>query len=281
MTNYERIEKAIVFIKQNFKEQPNLEEIAKQVYLSPFHFQRIFKDWAGVTPKKFVQFLSINHAKQLLKQNLSLLDAAFETGLSGSSRLHDLFITIEGMTPGEYKNGGEFLCINYSFTHSPFGEIIIASTHKGICHVSFIENRNYSLKILKSEFPNAIFQESDNEIKQNISKIFLLNWYDLPKVKLHLKGTEFQLKVWEALLNIPFGSVSTYSNIANKIKLPKSSRVVGNAVAHNPVAYLIPCHRVIKSNGEFGNYHWGPTKKEIIIGWENAKLQTLNSLIAY
>jgi AraC family transcriptional regulator, regulatory protein of adaptative response / methylated-DNA-[protein]-cysteine methyltransferase len=271
MTNYERIQTAIEYINTNFQQQPDLDEVAKQVHVSPFHFQRMFKEWAGVTPKKFLQYISVEHAKTLLKQDLSLSDVSFETGLSGTSRLHDLFISIEGMTPGEYKNGGEQLTINYSFAETPFGNIIVASTPKGICHLAFAEDEKKALMDLKNNFPFANFKQVVDTIQQNALFIFTQDWKNLSKIKLHLKGTAFQLKVWEALLKIPMGSVTTYSSIAENIENPKASRAVGSAVGDNPVAFLIPCHRVIKSTGVFGQYHWGSTRKTAMIGWEAAK----------
>ena len=270
MTDYERIKKAIEFIHSNFQQQPDLDAVAKEVYLSPFHFQRLFKDWAGVSPKKFLQYISLQHAKKLLQQH-TVSDAAYETGLSGSSRLHDLFINIEGMTPGEYKNGGEQLNINYSFAESPFGNIIVASTPKGICHLAFADDEKEALKQLQSQFPKAAFRQVVDTIQQNALFIFTQDWKNLSKIKLHLKGTPFQIKVWEALLKIPMGDVSTYSGIANTIKNPSASRAVGTAIGDNPVAFLIPCHRVIKSTGEFGQYHWGSIRKTAMIGWEAAK----------
>src|SRR5215813_8293889 len=179
MTNYERIEKAISFIRQNFREQPDLDEVAKQVYLSPFHFQRLFKEWAGVTPKKFLQFISLEHAKQLLVQNYSLADTSFEAGLSGTSRLHDLFISIEGMTPGEYKNEGEHLQINYSFAETFFGDVLIASTAKGICHISFAKNEEEELKTLRSRFSKASFVQKTDLHQQNALQVFKNDWKDL------------------------------------------------------------------------------------------------------
>ncbi len=271
MTDYERIKKAIEFIHSNFQQQPDLDAVAKEVFLSPFHFQRLFKDWAGVSPKKFLQYISLQHAKKLL-QNHTVTDAAYETGLSGSSRLHDLFINIEGMTPGEYKNGGEQLHINYSFAESPFGNIIVASTAKGICHLAFADDENEVLKQLQLQFPNAKFRQVVDTIQQNALFIFTQDWKNLSKIKLHLKGTPFQIKVWEALLKIPMGDVSTYSGIANTIKNPNASRAVGTAIGDNPVAFLIPCHRVIRSTGEFGQYHWGSVRKTAMIGWEAAKV---------
>jgi AraC family transcriptional regulator of adaptative response/methylated-DNA-[protein]-cysteine methyltransferase len=270
MTDYERIKKAIEFIRSNFQQQPDLDAVAKEVYLSPFHFQRLFKDWAGVSPKKFLQYISLQHAKKLL-QHHTVTDTAYETGLSGSSRLHDLFISIEGMTPGEYKNGGEQLQINYSFAETPFGNIIVASTTKGICHLAFADNEKDALQQLQLQFPNAQFRQVVDTIQQNALFIFTQDWKDLSKVKLHLKGTPFQIKVWEALLKIPMGDVSTYSSIASQLKNPNASRAVGSAVGDNPVAFLIPCHRVIRATGDFGQYHWGSIRKTAMIGWEAAK----------
>jgi AraC family transcriptional regulator, regulatory protein of adaptative response / methylated-DNA-[protein]-cysteine methyltransferase len=275
MTDYERIKKAIEFIRSNFQQQPDLDDVAKEVYLSPFHFQRLFKDWAGVSPKKFLQYISLQHAKKLLQQH-TISDTAYETGLSGSSRLHDLFISIEGMTPGEYKNGGEQLQINYSFAETPFGNIIVASTKKGICHLAFAENEKEALQQLQLQFPNAQFRQVVDTIQQNALFIFTQDWKDLSKIKLHLKGTPFQIKVWEALLKIPMGDVSTYSGIANTIKNPNASRAVGTAIGDNPVAFLIPCHRVIRSTGDFGQYHWGSIRKTAMIGWEAAKTNPEN-----
>ncbi|MEP7256468.1 MAG: methylated-DNA--[protein]-cysteine S-methyltransferase [Ferruginibacter sp.] len=276
ITDYERIEKAIVYLKENFKEQPELDDVARQVHLSPFHFQRLFKDWAGVSPKKFLQFISVEYAKGLLKQNMPLSDVSFETGLSGTSRLHDLFIGIEGMTPGEFKNGGEALQINYSFAESPFGDIIIASTKKGICQLAFVKNEKQGIENLQYFFPNATLLQKTDMIQQDALRFFTGDWNDLQKVKLHLKGTAFQLKVWESLLRIPFGNISTYASIADDIKNPKASRAVGTAIGSNPVAFLIPCHRVIKSSGIIGDYHWGSNRKTAILGWEAAKTSSEN-----
>ncbi|MBK8788124.1 MAG: methylated-DNA--[protein]-cysteine S-methyltransferase [Chitinophagaceae bacterium] len=272
MIDYERIEKAIVYLKQNFKEQPDLDKVAKQIHLSPFHFQRLFKDWAGVSPKKFLQFLSVEYAKGLLKQNLSLSDASYETGLSGTSRLHDLFIRIEGMTPGEFKNSGQGLYINFSFAETSFGNIIIASTNIGICHLAFVNNEMEGIENLKNIFPKATYIQKTDLIQQDALHFFRNDWNDLRKIKLHLKATPFQLKVWQSLLHIPFGNVSTYGQIASNIQNENASRAVGTAIGSNPVAFIIPCHRVIKSSGIIGEYHWGSNRKTAILGWEAAKL---------
>ncbi|MEJ7626264.1 MAG: methylated-DNA--[protein]-cysteine S-methyltransferase [Ferruginibacter sp.] len=270
--NYSRIAEAIEYLKDNFKDQPDLEEVAKKIHLSPFHFQKLFTDWAGVSPKKFIQYLTVGYAKSILKnKEATLFDAAFESGLSGTGRLHDLFIKIEGMTPGEYKNGGESLHINFSFAESPFGEILVASTPKGICHLAFSENRQQDLLNLKKQFSNAAFIQVTDLIQQNALHIFSHDWKELSTIKLHLKGTAFQLKVWEALLKIPMGQLSTYGNIAKEIIIPKASRAVGSAIGNNPVAFLIPCHRVIQSTGTTGGYMWGLVRKKAMIGWEAAK----------
>lgn len=271
--NYIRIAEAIEYIQENFKDQPNLDEVAAKVHLSPFHFQRLFTDWAGVSPKKFLQYISVEHAKQLLKEKeATLFDATHETGLSSTGRLHDLFIKIEGMTPGEFKNGGENLSINYSYAESPFGNIIVASTPKGICYMAFAENEETATADLKAHFPNADFKQKLDLIQQNALYIFTHDWDKLNQIKLHLKGTDFQLKVWETLLKIPMGNLSTYGQIAEEIQNPKASRAVGTAIGSNPVAFLIPCHRVIQSSGHFGGYMWGTTRKTAIIGWEAGQM---------
>lgn len=270
--NYRRVAQAIGYIKDNFRKQPNLDEIAEQVHLSPFHFQRLFTEWAGTSPKKFLQYISVEHAKKMLmKDRSTLFDTAYKTGLSGTSRLHDLFIGIEGMTPAEYKNGGNQLLIRYSFAESPFGKIIVASTDKGVCFMAFNEDEHLALASLSGKFPNALLIEEYDLLQQNALSIFQDDWTKLPEIKLHLKGTDFQLKVWEALIKIPMGNLSTYGTIARQIQRPNASRAVGTAIGSNPVAFLIPCHRVIQSTGLFGGYMWGNTRKTAIIGWEGAR----------
>lgn len=272
--DYERVAQAIAYIQQNFKAQPHLDEVAEKVHLSPFHFQRLFTTWAGVSPKKFLQYTSVAYAKQLLQdQPITLFDAAYETGLSSTGRLHDLFINIEGMTPGEYKNGGEHLAINYSFAETPFGCLLVASTPKGICHMAFAKDESAALADLQQRFPNAQYQQLVDAIQQNALFIFTQDWSKLSQIKLHLKGTAFQLKVWETLLRVPMGKLTTYGQVAQQIELPKASRAVGTAVGNNPVAFLIPCHRVIQASGALGGYHWGEVRKTAMIGWEAAKTQ--------
>lgn len=274
--NYARIAKAIEYIQANFKQQPSLAEIAAQIHLSEAHFQRLFSEWAGISPKKFLQYMSLEHAKQILKneKDNSIFAASFYTGLSSSSRVHDLFIQIEGMTPAEYKHGAAALTIHYSAAESLFGTVLIASTHKGICHISFFDDFDTALEGLKQQFPQAHFIAATNPLQQQAITLLQSDPEQLSKLKLHLKGTPFQLKVWESLLKIPTGHLVNYSSIAHDIDHQKAVRAVGTAIAHNPVAFLIPCHRVIQASGQFGAYMWGSTRKTAIIAWESAKTQT-------
>lgn len=273
--HYNTIEKALQYIDENFKEQPSLDDIAKHIHLSSHHFQRVFSEWAGISPKKYLQFLSVNYAKRLLQEEArTLFDTALDSGFSSTSRLHDLFVNIEGMTPGEYKNEGANLSINYSFAETRFGDILVASTQKGICFLSFIENATQGFAELTKEFPRAKFQEKSDKKQKNALLIFQDDWSDLQQLKLHLKGTPFQLKVWESLLSIPRGRLTTYGKISEKINNPKAIRAVGTAIGSNPVAYLIPCHRVIQSSGKISGYRWNPIRKKAIIGWEAAQLSS-------
>ncbi|NRA19148.1 MAG: methylated-DNA--[protein]-cysteine S-methyltransferase [Oceanospirillaceae bacterium] len=275
-SSYYKIAEAIDYLHNNFKQQPSLAEIASSVHLSPFHFQRMFSDWAGVSPKKFMQFLSVEYAKDRLKNHReSLLETALQTGLSGPSRLHDLFVTIEGMTPGQYKQAGLQLVINYYLYPTVFGEVLIASTLRGVCHVGFVATLEEGVELLAAKFQQAQLQHESDALQQAALKVFQHDW-SAPytpntKVKLHLKGTDFQLKVWQALLSIPVASLATYGQLATSIGTPKASRAVGTAISNNPVAFLIPCHRVIRATGHFGEYRWGSTRKSAMIGWEAAQ----------
>lgn len=270
--NYERIAQAIQYIQQNFQQQPQLDEVAAHIHLSPAHFQRLFTDWVGTSPKKFLQYISVEYAKQILKQEQgSVFDATFATGLSSTSRLHDLFVQIEGMTPAEYKHGGQSLTIHYQFAETLFGEVLIASTHKGICALSFVDDRAEALAQLKLQFPQAVFIEQIDAFQQSALALFQKDQQQLAEIKLHLKGTDFQLKVWQSLLKIPMGQLATYGELAKVINHPKAARAVGSAIGSNPVAFLIPCHRVIQSSGLFGGYEWGNVRKTAIIGWEGVQ----------
>jgi AraC family transcriptional regulator of adaptative response/methylated-DNA-[protein]-cysteine methyltransferase len=272
--DFKRISEAIHYLSTRYKNPPSLEEVAEHVHLSPFHFQRMFHHWAGVSPKQFVQYLRIGEAKKILQDTrLTLFDAAFEAGLSGTGRLHDLFVQIEGMTPGEYRNGGASLSILYSFAETLFGKLIVASTARGICHMAFVDRgEQEGLEALVSRFPRAVFRPGSDSMQENALHVFRQDWVQLENIKLHLKGSDFQLKVWEALLRVPSGGLTTYSDLAKQAGLGKAFRALGTAVGKNPVAYLIPCHRVIKSTGAFGNYYWGEPRKNALIGWELSKV---------
>ena len=266
--DYRRVASAISFFKKNYKLQPKLEDVAEHVNLSPFHFQKMFRNWAGVTPKQFLQYLSVEHAKDILKNTgASLFDTAYETGLSGTSRLHDLFVKVEGMTPGEFKNGGESLKINYTYAGSPFGKMLVASTSKGICHMTFVDDdEEKALQNLVRMFPNATYSWTLDMAQKNALRVFSQDWSNLDEIKLHLKGSEFQIKVWATLLKVPAGGLTTYGDLAHSSGYKGASSSVRTALVSNPVAFLIPCHRVIKSNGEIGQY----IRKNAIIGWEAA-----------
>jgi AraC family transcriptional regulator of adaptative response/methylated-DNA-[protein]-cysteine methyltransferase len=277
-TDYDRIEKAIRFLRENFKSQPRLDEVAAHVGLSSYHFQKMFTKWAGVSPKKFLQFISVEYSKQLLKKNKTLSVVSHQAGLSGTGRLHDLFVNIEAMTPGEFKNGGAGLTIHYSFGKTPYGEVLIASTEKGVCHTSFIMDNEQPETILAQDFPKAELIQSENAMHDKVIQLFQANFQENESIQLHLKGTPFQLKVWKALLEIPAGEVKTYGNLAEDIGHPKAYRAVGSAVGQNSVAFIIPCHRVIASTGVIGNYRWGSERKIAMFGREvaqnkNARLQ--------
>lgn len=273
--NYKRISTAIDYIVTHFKEQPSLDDVARYVHLSPFYFQRLFSDWAGTTPKKFLQYISLEHARKLLKnEQASLSHTAFDTGLSGTGRLHDLFVQIEGMTPAEYKSGGENLTINYSYAPSLFGELIVASTPKGVCYLAFTDADVNPIDDLQQRFPSATLQQKVDVNQQNALRFFQHERTNLSSIKLHLKGTPFQLKVWEALLKIPMGNLSSYGHIAAQVGNEAACRAVGIAIGSNPVSFLIPCHRVIQSTGKIGGYMWGTTRKIAMIGWESAQTET-------
>ena len=247
--------------------------MAESVGLSEFHFQRIFTRWAGISPKRFLQFLTKENAKDLLKHS-SVLDATFSVGLSSPSRMHDLFINTEAVTPGEYKTHGAGLVIRYGFHPTPFGEALIGLTERGICHLSFVQNsRETALMYLKANWSNATIQENSQATEALIEPIFSLD-HNLSPLSVFVTGTNFQLKVWEALLSIPRGNVTTYEQIATQIGQPGALRAVGTAVGHNPIAYLIPCHRVIRKMGDFGNYRWGTARKKALLGWETAMTVT-------
>jgi len=267
--DYERIDKAIRFIETNFKEQPDLDDIANAVNLSKYHFHRLFKRWAGVTPNQFLQYLTIEYSKKLLRESHTVFDVSLTSGLSGGSRLHDLFITFDAITPGEYKMYGKGLQIIYGYHATHFGVCFLATTHRGICALRFVSpnEEDETIKQLLREWPQATFVEEPSVTLPIIKKIFS-NKTKAPSFHLDLKGTNFQTQVWRALLEIPPGVIVSYQDIAAMIGKPKSTRAVASAIARNPVAYLIPCHRVIRNSGEIHKYRWGTARKKAMIGWE-------------
>lgn len=266
--SYELIERAIQYIEAHVKEQPELEEIASAVGLSEYHFQRLFTRWAGISPKRFMQFLTKEHAKELLGQSENLLDTTHQVGLSSLGRLHDLFINTEAVTPGEFKSQGVGLTIQYGIHPTPFGKCLIATTERGICNLSFVGgNEGRALDTLVEGWQQAKMVEDYKSTASLVTRIFSDPKPDQP-LHLHLRGTNFQIKVWEALMGIQSGTVTTYEDIAAKIGKPKAVRAVGTAVGHNPIAYLIPCHRVIRKSGEFGNYLYGTARKKAILATE-------------
>lgn len=266
--DYNRIAIAIEYISTTHLSQPPLDEVAAKVGLTGFHFQRLFTRWAGISPKKFLQYVTISHARQMLRDNATLFDTAADTGLSGTGRLHDLFIRFESMTPGEYKNGGASLNITFNVMNSIYGEVVIAKTDRGICFLEFSDSNSENMAGLYQKFPNARFIKDDDPIFHEAIRSFT----EMPSqpLKLHIKSSAFQLKVWEALLKIPAGSLSVYGALARHLNMPGASRAVGTAIGSNPVAVLIPCHRVIQATGLPGGYHWGVTRKKIILAREAA-----------
>lgn len=273
MTDYHRIAAALAYASTHFQRQPTLEEMATQAHWSPFHFQRKFQEWAGVSPKKFLQYLSLAHAKRLLGQRASVAEAAYETGLSGTGRLHDLFVNLEAMTPGDYRHGGAALAITYDFGTSPFGPYLVAATAKGICHLAFAEDEDAALAALRAEWPNAAFTAAPSAAHAQVARFFARTFAAGERLHLHLKGTPFQLKIWEALLRIPEGELRTYAQLAGAAGSGAAVRAAGTAIGANPVGYLIPCHRVIRQTGELGQYRWGAGRKAALIGWEAAQIE--------
>lgn len=269
--DYLRIEQAIHYLEEHYREQPGLEEVAASAGLSEYHFQRIFSRWAGVSPKRFLQFLTKEGAKDLLDRSENLLDTTLQVGLSSLGRLHDLFITAEAVTPGEYKSRGEGLTIRYGLHATPFGRCLIGMTERGICHLGFVQDsEGEAVDELVAEWKQARMVEDHAATAPLVAPIFDLGRRPETSLHLHLRGTNFQLKVWEALIGIPTGTVTTYERIAGRIRRPAAWRAVGTAVGHNPIAVLIPCHRVIRKAGDFGNYRYGATRKKTLLAWEFA-----------
>lgn len=269
--DYQRIERAIAYIAEHVRQQPTLAEIANAVHLSPFHFNRMFKRWAGITPKQYLKHLTLKAAKSELDDDSSVLQAAFDSGLSGPGRLHDLFVSVDAVSPGEYKSGGSGLTIRYGEFDSPFGRCFLALSNRGICAMSFpvTESTDDLVAELQEDWPAAMLK-SDNKAARSAGKS-IFDHKAGGSLKVLLNGSNFQIKVWEALLSIPPGTTTTYGELAESIGNPKASRAIGNAVGANRLAFLVPCHRVLRKSGELGGYKWGPDRKRAILAWEDTR----------
>ena len=268
-SDYRVVEQAIAYLESHFADQPELSDVAAHVHLSESHFQRVFRRWAGISPKRFLQFLTAEHARQLLAGSASVLQASYAVGLSGGSRLHDQMINVHAATPGEIKSGGAGVEIAYGIHESPFGQVFVATTARGICALSFVTaDDDLPLRELRKRWPGATLR-ADTEATREAARTAFSGGN---AVSLFLKGTNFQIRVWEALLRIPSGRAVSYEDIARDIGAPTAMRAVGAAVGQNPVAYLIPCHRVLRKSGVFGDYHWGATRKKAILAWESSRV---------
>ena len=271
--DYERVARAIEYLRRNAQEQPDLAAVARHLHLSEHHFQRLFTRWAGVSPKRFLQYITIEHAKARLASSSNALELAGSVGLSGSGRLHDLFVTLEAMSPGEYKAGGAGIAIYFGVHDSPFGPAVIAATARGVCALHFIDSGQDARALLVRDWPQAVLQEDRTRTASIAERVFspLVSRPGAP-LALLVKGSNFQVKVWRALLALAPGTVATYRSIARSIGQPSAARAVGNAIGANPVAWLIPCHRVIRESGELSRYRWGVDRKAAMLGWEAARI---------
>jgi AraC family transcriptional regulator of adaptative response/methylated-DNA-[protein]-cysteine methyltransferase len=276
--DYARVERAIRFLDEHFREQPRLAEVAAAVGMSEYHFQRLFRRWAGVSPKRFLQFLTADYARGLLRDSSTALETALEAGLSGPGRLHDLMVSVDAATPGEIRSGGEGVVVRHGVHPSPFGPALLAATERGICSLSFLEGADdpRPLEALRAGWPGARLVENVGATAPLARRAFARAAGE-GRLPLHLRGTNFQIRVWEALLRVPEGAVVTYESLAAAAGAPGAARAVGAAVGANPVAYVIPCHRVIRKTGAFGGYRWGTARKRALLGWEAARAGALEA----
>jgi AraC family transcriptional regulator of adaptative response/methylated-DNA-[protein]-cysteine methyltransferase len=269
--DYDIVRHAIAYISKHWRAQPEVEAIAHAVGVTPDELHHLFRRWAGLTPMAFLQALTIDHARALLRDSASVLDAAYEVGLSGPGRLHDLFVTHEAMSPGEWKTGGEGLTVRYGFHPSPFGQALVMATERGLAGLAFADpgEEQAALTDMKERWTRATYVEDANGTATIARRIFEPSqWRNDQPLRIVMIGTDFEVRVWETLLRIPMGNVSTYSDIARKLGNPKASRAVGTAVGKNPLSFVIPCHRVLGKSGDITGYHWGLTRKRAMLGWE-------------
>jgi AraC family transcriptional regulator of adaptative response/methylated-DNA-[protein]-cysteine methyltransferase len=269
--DYDLVKHTLAFISENWRDQPSLDTLADQAGLSPTHLQRLFTRWAGLSPKAFLQAVTLDHARGLLRDSASILDASYELGLSGPGRLHDLFVTHEGMSPGIYKAHGRGLNIQYGFHDCPFGRALILITSEGLAGLAFADHgkEKSALADMTARWPEATYVENQQATAAYAKRIFESErWKPDQPLKIVFIGSDFEIRVWETILRIPFGKASTYSDIASHIGKPKAARAVGSAVGKNPISFVVPCHRVLEKSGGLGGYHWGLTRKRAILGWE-------------
>jgi len=276
--DYDLIRRAIAFLTETWVEQPSLDRLAQHLGLSPAHCQKLFKRWCGLSPKEFVQAITVDHARGLLGGSASILETAYEVGLSGAGRLHDLFVSHEAMTPGDYKRRGEGLQMAYGFHASPFGEALLVATDRGVAGLAFVnedkgETRQHALADMTQRWPKAHYAEAPDKTAPYAKVIFNASkWSKDQPVRLVMIGTDFDVRVWETLLKIPMGRAVSYTDIARHIGSPSASRAVGSAVGRNPISFVVPCHRVLRGDGNLGGYHWGLTRKRALIGWETGRV---------
>ena len=281
--DYDLIRRAIAFLSEAWTEQPSLERLAARLGLSPAHCQKLFKRWCGLSPKEFVQAITVDHARGLLEGSASVFDAALEVGLSGAGRLHDLFVSHEAMTPGDFKRRGEGLDLAYGFHASPFGDALLIATERGVAGLAFVDedkgqSREEVLAEMMSRWPKGRFVEAADKTATYAKQIFSpATWSKDRPVRLVMIGTDFEVRVWETLLRIPMGRAVSYSDIARHLGQPTASRAVGSAVGRNPISFVVPCHRVLRGDGSLGGYHWGLTRKRALIGWKTGRLAAANS----
>jgi AraC family transcriptional regulator of adaptative response/methylated-DNA-[protein]-cysteine methyltransferase len=274
-TDYDIVRRAIAHIRGNWRDQPEIEEIAEVAGVTPTELHHLFRRWAGLTPKAFVQALTLDSARELLRSSASVLDASYEVGLSGPGRLHDLFVTHEAMSPGEWKTGADGVTISYGFHPSPFGSALVMATERGLCGLAFADfgEEKAALADMCGRWPKAKYAEDSARTAPIAQRIFDKKlWRPDRPLRVVLIGTDFEVRVWETLMRIPMGRATTYSNIAGSIGSPKAPRAVGAAVGKNPISFVVPCHRVIGKSGELTGYHWGLTRKCAMLGWEAGKV---------
>ncbi len=283
LEDYRVVQKTLQGISENWREQPSLEELAASVGLQPIQLQRVFSRWAGITPKQFLQAITIDHARALLQDSASILEASLEVGLSGPARLHDLFVTHEAMTPGDYKRRGEGIKISWGFHPCPFGIALLMVTERGLAGLAFADagEEAKALADMCERWPAAQFEESQHLTAPYVSRIFEPNkWSEEQPLRVVFIGTDFEIRVWQTLLKIPMGKATTYSEIASNLGNSKASRAVGTAVGNNPLSFVVPCHRVLGAKGNMCGYHWGITRKRAILGWEAGVSGVLDGLAA-